>query len=145
MLNCEAVFSEEQSGGLALFWKDEIQVTFLSKSKHHIDVEILENDGSGVRWRLTSFYGHPSMNERHQTWDLLRDLRDQSSLPWVVIGDFNQLLYNSEKEGGETCRESQMQLFRDALSYCELADLGFFGPMFTWKGPGMRSWVKRLE
>lgn len=36
-----------------------------------------------------------------------------------------------------------MQLFRDVMSYGELHDLGFFGPQFTWKGPGMRSMLDK--
>ncbi|XP_062028884.1 uncharacterized protein LOC133744870 [Rosa rugosa] len=138
MLNCEAVFSAGQFGGLAIFWVDGLDVRFRSKSRHHIDLEITETDGSGLRWRLTCFYGHPMTAQRHCTWSLLRDLSEESQLPWVVVGDFNELLHAQEKEGGDVRREGQMQLFRDALTHSELVDLGFFGAPFTWKVPGMR-------
>lgn len=85
-----------------------------------------------MQWRFTGFYGHPTTAERHRTWTLLRSLGDESSLPWVVVGDFNELLHASEKVGGNPRREGQMQLFRDALSYCDLFDLGFVGSPFTW-------------
>ncbi|XP_024200592.1 uncharacterized protein LOC112203927 [Rosa chinensis] len=52
-LNCEVVFSRGQSDGLALFWRDGINVRFRSKSNHHINVEVREGDGSGIAWRLT--------------------------------------------------------------------------------------------
>lgn len=104
-LNCEAVFSDGRSGGLGLFWRDGLDVQFRSKSHHHIDVEIQTHDGSFLRWRLTGFYGHPTTAERYRTWNLLRCLGDESTLPWVVVGDFNELLHVDEKIGGCPRRE----------------------------------------
>ncbi|XP_061993305.1 uncharacterized protein LOC133711157 [Rosa rugosa] len=140
-LNCEAVFSEGQSGGVALFWADGLDVCFRSKSKSHVDVEVRETDGSGAVWRLTGLYGNPATTDRHLTWAQLRSLWAESALPWVVVGDLNELLHAYEKEGGVVRRERQMQPFRDALSQCDLFDLGFHGSPFTWRrlgqaGPG---------
>ncbi|XP_062028661.1 uncharacterized protein LOC133744595 [Rosa rugosa] len=142
-LNCEAVFSEGQSGGVVLFWADGLDVRFRSKSRSHVDVEVRETDGSGVVWRLTGLYGNPATADRHLNWALLRSLWAESALPWVVVGDMNELLHAYEKEGGVVRRERQMQPFRDALSQCDLFDLGFHGSPFTWRGPGMRSRLDR--
>lgn len=138
-MNCEAVLSVGQFGGLALFWCDGLDVRFCSKSHHHVDVEIYASDGSSLCWCLTGFYEHPSTSERYQTWDLLYSLGDESSLPWVVIGDFNELLHAGEKLGGPPRREGHMQLFLDVLSYNDLFDLGFVGPRFTWQSGGVKS------
>lgn len=143
-LNCEAVFSEGQSGGLALFWRDGLDVRFRSKSNHHVDVEVHSTDGSHIFWRLTGFYGHPTTSERYRTWSLLRNLSDESSLPWAVVGDFNELLHASKQIGGRIRREGQMQLFRDALSYCDLFDLGFLGAPFTWNRSEVKSRLDRV-
>lgn len=100
-------------------------------SAHHIDLEI---DG-GVccpRWRLTGFYGWPRTADRNQSWQLLKDLSDRCSLPWVVIGDFNEILHSGEKQYGPQRLESQMRGFREALGYGDLLDLGFSGPATTW-------------
>lgn len=48
--------------------------------------------------RLTGFYGEPKWEDRSLTWNY--NLYLQASLPWVVIGDFNEILYSHEKEGG---------------------------------------------
>lgn len=61
----------------------------------------------------------------------------------MVVGDFNELLHASEKLGGSPRREGQMKLFRDALSYNDLFDLGFAGSPFTWSSSSVKSRLDR--
>lgn len=56
------------------------------------------------------------------------------SLPWVIIGDFNEILNNSEKIDGPLRTERQMRGFCDALGYCDLVDLGFTRVNTIWPG-----------
>ncbi|KAL6130625.1 hypothetical protein ACLB2K_069004 [Fragaria x ananassa] len=141
--NGEVVFSEGQSGGVALFWQDGLDIRFLSKSKSHVDVEIQAVDGLGVRWRMIGLYGNPLASERHLTWDLLRDLYDVSTIPWVVIGDFNEIVQDNEKDGGVPQNLNQMMRFQSALDDTELLDLGFQGAPYTWKGGNVRCRLDR--
>ena len=55
----------------------------------------------GDEWRLTGVYGEPSWDHKDQTWGALRSLHGSSSLPWLALGDFNEILFHHEKEGGE--------------------------------------------
>lgn len=86
-----------KSGGLALFWRREINVTVRWSGRMHIDTVVEEKDG--YKWRLTGIYGEPQTGKK-ETWRLLRTLHNQLQLPWVCIGDFNEILYNHEKQGG---------------------------------------------
>lgn len=52
--------------------------------------------------------------------------------PWLIFGDFNEILAQSEKWGGRNMLEQQLTEFRRVLFDCELRDLGFTGPRFTW-------------
>lgn len=54
------------------------------------------------------------------------------NLPWLLLGDFNQILDNSEKRGGSPPLGARIRAFKEAISACGLIDLGFFGPRFTW-------------
>ncbi|KAL6176485.1 hypothetical protein ACLB2K_053118 [Fragaria x ananassa] len=118
--NGVVVYSEGQSGGVALFWEDGLDIIILSKSSNPIDVEVFTVDGSGIRWRLTGFYGYPAATDRHLSWDLLRELADHSSLPWVIIGDFNEIVLDSEKDGGVPRNSTQMNRSHTALDDVEL-------------------------
>jgi hypothetical protein len=76
----------------------------------HIDVEITEDDG--FKWRFTGIYGEPRVDKREEIWKLRRTLHMQEKLPWVCIGDFNEILYSFEKQGGNPKPQSQMERFR---------------------------------
>jgi hypothetical protein len=61
-------------------------------------------------------------------------------MKWLVIGDWDEILYNHEKEGGNPRPIHYMLTFRDALIDCGLEDLGYAGDSFTWR----RKWSRRI-
>ena len=67
------------SGGLALYWKSDLDVDVQSFSNHHIDAFI--NHGVDDAWRFTSFYGDPDTANQENSWSLLRDLSRHLALP----------------------------------------------------------------
>ncbi|XP_075665270.1 uncharacterized protein LOC142634918 [Castanea sativa] len=83
-------------------------------------------------WRFTGFYEAPEVANWEDSWSLLRHLSSQLDLPWVCIGDFNEITRLGEKSGGLIRPESQMQSFRECLDFCALKDLGFSGLPYTW-------------
>jgi hypothetical protein len=121
--------SNGRSGGVALFWKKEVNVQQLYSAPNYIDAKIIGTDGT--EWRLTGLYGEPKWQDKYKTWDKMRELNGQYNLPWVVIGDRNEILFSHEKDGGNPRPERYMQAFRDALSDCSLEDIGYIGDRFT--------------
>jgi len=118
-----------KSGGLALMWKEGLDVAVLSYSTGHIDVRIAEENGTN--WRFTGFYRDPS-SRKDDSWELLRRLCRVNILPWLVGGDFNAILSFNEKAGGSERGRGQILKFRRALEDCRLDDMGNVGPKFTW-------------
>ncbi|CAB4309818.1 unnamed protein product [Prunus armeniaca] len=109
----------------------EVDIRALYFSPHHIDVKV-QVLGVHGKWWLTGFYGHPVTSERYKSWELLGKLGLASSLPWVCLGDFNEILVAHEKLCGAVRNERQMQNFRQAIDSCGLKDLGYTGLKFTW-------------
>lgn len=69
------------------------------------------------------------------SWSLLCRLHDDSSvsnLPGLIRGDFNEILFNFEKNGDNSRAFSLMQDFRDTITALNLQDLLAKGPKFTW-------------
>jgi endonuclease/exonuclease/phosphatase family metal-dependent hydrolase len=75
--------------------------------------------------------------------DALSKNKDTNSLPWLVVGDFNEILYHYEKEGGRARLQRHLQAFHDALNDCALADMGYTGDIFTWHRGKMRERLDR--
>lgn len=69
--------------GLCLAWKEEVIVSLRSFSLNHIDsiIQMLVKD---VGWRFTSFYGSPFVNTKRDSWESLRRLGQDNSIPWCV-------------------------------------------------------------
>ena len=123
--------SDGRSGGLAMLWKEGTEVSFKSCLNGHIDVVVCEGAGAQP-WRATGFYGHSDAGMRHSSWKLLDLLKRQCDMPWLVFGDFNEIVNSDEKLGWLERDASQMEMFRECLTECGLADLGFVGQHFTW-------------
>ncbi|KAA3460833.1 reverse transcriptase [Gossypium australe] len=64
---------------------------------------------------------------------MLRRLHYQHENPWLVCGDFNEILYSFEKKGGLPRDEKKMEEFKQVLDDCQLTDLGYSGKWFTWE------------
>jgi hypothetical protein len=76
---CFAVSSSGRSGGLALFWNNNISIEILPYLQYHIDA-IVSEVGKDP-WRITGVYGEAQMNERSKTWDMIKFIRSSSDLP----------------------------------------------------------------
>lgn len=124
--------SDGRSGGLLMLFKDDVNLQLNYSHANFIYVYVHGNKPSD--WRLIGMYGEPVWQNKHQTWRRFRDLHAQSNLPWVVLGDLNEILYSSEKEGGNAIPLAYMDAFRECLSNCALEDLRYIGNKFTWKG-----------
>lgn len=63
----------------------------------------------------------------------MRRLQCVSSDLWMIFGDFNEIIYQHEKEGVLERSVYAMAAFQDVVTDCRLLDLGYNGPAFTWR------------
>ena len=83
--------------GLALLWKETFAIKVLTFSDNHIDGVV--DQGLDDAWHFTGFYGEPETASREHSWNLLKDLSHRHSLPWICLGDFNEIVRLEEKKG----------------------------------------------
>ncbi|KAK4263572.1 hypothetical protein QN277_028965 [Acacia crassicarpa] len=128
---------EGLAGGLAVWWKGGISLTVLYKSKNIIHT-VIESTGIKVLEYATFVYGPPKERERRVVWDVVRGLSNSIQSAWLLVGGFNDLLSQSEKEGGNPRSLRKIINFQRLLSDCNVMDLEFKGARFTWcnKRPG---------
>ncbi|KAI9102180.1 hypothetical protein K1719_023690 [Acacia pycnantha] len=133
-----------RSGGLLAAWrKDRVAVSVLCKNRQFINLRCLVRDAPPIM--ITAVYSVPSPGLKQLLWDDLKNISGSVSEPWVVIGDFNEVLLQAERVGGAAVSLSRMQKFQDRVSGCLLSDLGFVGPRFTWRGPAMANCNRLFE
>ncbi|CAJ2661731.1 unnamed protein product [Trifolium pratense] len=128
--SCLSVDVEGRSGGLSVMWRDTIKCRVLNYSRNFINLIVEEKEGE--EWRLTCYYGYPERGRRRQAWELLKELRDMSDLPWCIIGDFNDLLSQDDKKGTHPHPNWLCNGFRNAVSDCDLTDIQLEGYPYTW-------------
>lgn len=119
-------------GGLALFWKDEWDVTLQSFSSGHIDVRI-KGWMEAADIYFTGFYGHPMAAKRKYSWQLLQRIGNERRAPWVCMGDFNEVLLQSDVLGGAERPTSLLRQFRDVLNDVQLLEFPSERSFFTWR------------
>jgi endonuclease/exonuclease/phosphatase family metal-dependent hydrolase len=129
--NVFVVSSTGRSGGLAIFWNNSIKLDILSYSQYHIDAVVTPS--LEEPWRLTCVYGEAQASERHKTWDMLKFIKASSPLPWLCIGDFNEVLIREEHVGVNERSNTQIQAFREMVDVCGLMDLGYTGTAWTFQ------------
>jgi hypothetical protein len=44
--------------------------------------------------RLNSFYGEPKWEDIYKSCEYIRDFHTQLSMPWLLLGDFNEILFH---------------------------------------------------
>ena len=81
---------------------------------------------------MSAIYASPRRSERRILWNNLSVIADIHNLPWVMVGDFNDILSCDEKWEGNRPVASRIREFKDCLNACNMIDMGFLGPKYTW-------------
>jgi hypothetical protein len=123
--------SDGLSGGLALYWNENLEVNVNDVTDRYIDAFVRISPDDPL-WHLTCVYGEPRTENCHCMWSHIMDLNSRYDLPWCMLGDFNEALWAFEHFSFTPRPEQQMLAFCDTLELCELVDLGFSGIPFTY-------------
>jgi hypothetical protein len=134
------------SGGLILAWRTGVELECFLFSKHNISAWCY-SDPSNSPWILSCLYGPPEKKNKLAFWDSLTAAGENFVCPWLYIGDFNHVLDQSEKLGGNPVASSSHCPFKHFIDHHGLVDLGFVGNPFTWcnNRKGIDSIKERLD
>ncbi|OMO73363.1 Endonuclease/exonuclease/phosphatase [Corchorus olitorius] len=119
------------SGGIWVLWKSSIgSVNVVEKGGQFFSIFITDN--KGLRWALTVVYASPTPSVRDFLWNYLNEFDEFDNIPWLLHGDFNQVLTVEEKSGGRPEPVRRMESFREVIDQQHLIDLEASGCKFTW-------------
>ena len=109
-------------GVLALWWKENVVVNIISSSRNVIHTKI-DSVSPNFPDYITFIYGPPIENERMLIWDQLRRMASSIVGSWLCVGDFNDLLSQGEKMGGNPHVLRRILNFQLLVSDCELMEI----------------------
>ncbi|XP_074283735.1 uncharacterized protein LOC141608269 [Silene latifolia] len=119
-------------GRIWLLWNSPLfDVDILDISSQTIHANIIIR-ACQIAFRFTLVYGFNKPAERVELWHSLQRYRHMSQGPWMVGGDFNNLLYPNERLGGVEVTLADIKPFQDCLHYNDLFDIKAIGSFFTW-------------
>ena len=95
----------------------------------HVEVKGLSSNLFGI---FTPIYASLRRVERCVLWENLSKVVELHNKPWVIAWDFNDPLIEEDKLGGRPMSINKSLLFKECLDKCNMVDLGFNSPRFTW-------------
>ncbi|CAA7040441.1 unnamed protein product [Microthlaspi erraticum] len=116
---------------LALLWNQKLQINIITATDNYIDASITYKDKF---FYATFLYGEPDKTKRGEVWEQISDLTAARVSPWFLTGDFNDILDNTEKQGGPIRSEASFGVFREFMATNDLYDLQHTGNSLSWRG-----------
>ncbi|KAF7143420.1 hypothetical protein RHSIM_Rhsim05G0112800 [Rhododendron simsii] len=132
MVFSKYVEPEGVAGGLALWWNNEVSVDVEISNKNMMHTMISTQADSRC-WAATFVYGSPTHARKEQILNMIRGVACSDRVPWLCIGDFNQVLNVEDKRGGNLPNLGRIRAVREMLEDCGLTNLECKGPKFTWR------------
>ncbi|KAM3360473.1 putative protein isoform X2 [Capsicum galapagoense] len=119
------------NGQIWLFWVGNYNASIFSNTDQQSTIK-LQNSNTCKDIFITTVYTKCAPLERKDLWEDLERVHQSIQGPWCIGGDFNVILDPDEKLGGKPHRMAKSFDFSSCMNACEVSNLGFIGPKFTW-------------
>ncbi|KAI9073415.1 hypothetical protein K1719_044600 [Acacia pycnantha] len=113
--------AEEFSGGIWIVWeRADLIVDTLVKDQHFIHCRLILGSESMT---FSAVYASPTENRRSRTWEDLYKISCDTSDPWLIAGDFNEIKSPLEQKGGGRINETRCLCNAQWQERCNKADV----------------------
>lgn len=121
-----------RAGGIAVMWNKELTILNMRQSQWFIEIHFVNPDDN-MQWWCIFVHASTKVGVRRDRWQELSIRKSDWGDKWLILGDFNDIVANSEKWGGRDREEWEFRTFRDFIASNDLIDLGFEGNPWTWR------------
>ncbi|XP_070054867.1 uncharacterized protein [Nicotiana tomentosiformis] len=85
-----------------------------------------------VDCEITTIYGYNTLEQRKQLWKTVKELSVRITKPWLLCGDFNDVLYPNDRLLGNPISYIEIQEFADCVTLLSLSELPWTEEYYTW-------------
>lgn len=136
--------AEDTRGGILLALKgDNVRVQSVSRTTNTISAMIFDNR-SHEEWMITGVYGPQSCTDKKLFIVELRVLKQTAKPAWLILGDFN-LIYRDEDKNNGHLNWRMMDRFRRALNHLQVKEILLIGRRFTWSNQQSNPVMTRID
>ncbi|XP_062076217.1 uncharacterized protein LOC133780570 [Humulus lupulus] len=118
-------------GRIIMSWNPamfDVNIEFCTSQLMHSEVQ---SKNGRERFKVTFFYGFNEEGNREDLWRNLKDLATGICGPWVMMGDFNDILHGEERIGKKD-KTRKSKSFQECVEVCQMEDIKFSGNFYTW-------------
>ena len=129
-------YEEHRLGRLWLVWRNNVRVMPIYKTSQMITCSIFI-EGRKEEFFVSFIYASNFVAERKILWEDIKYHHDSplfQGKAWLICGDFNEVLEGEDHSMYATSPSISpgMRDFQQLIQHCELTDLSYQGPRFTW-------------
>ncbi|XP_021864696.1 uncharacterized protein [Spinacia oleracea] len=133
------------SGGIIVMWNPQfINFEMIGRDLHSIHGVVEVNNSNPFQFLISAIYASTKFKSRIESWHELIDMSKHISVPWVVMGDFNEITCQSDKLGGNRIKQYRADKFVDAMDECGLIDVGNIGSFSNMVNENMNAGCSNL-
>jgi hypothetical protein len=137
-------FHTHQGGRIAIIWNPQrVDIRMVDCTEQVIHCETLSLC-SQEQICISCVYGHNNLAKRRGLWSSIIRIGENSSSPWLCMGDFNNLLRIEEKLNGNTATQYELRDFQDCCEVTGLEDIRSSGFFYTWTNGKVWSKLDRV-
>ncbi|KAM0855649.1 hypothetical protein ACQ4PT_049622 [Festuca glaucescens] len=130
VLLCDFGSDGTRGGVIVAASADYFDLSTASYTLHTVSAKITMR-ATGKAWSITAVYGPQSDEDKMMFIEELKTLRGTVLPQWLLFGDFNLLVKESDKISRNVNRR-YIAAFKAALNVLELAELRLHGRRYTW-------------
>lgn len=118
------------AGGIWLFWNPNLISIQIINSESQLIHCFLSQESKSLH--ATFAYVQPHAHKKEEFWQQAVQLSQNIRGPWILMGDFNDIAYETERSPQNRGPMPRSVRFREHVHSCALMDMEASGCKYTW-------------
>lgn len=125
-------YERHENGRIWCDWDpNKIDVKCIKITSQLVHCGMFDFVGNFMYW-LTAIYAHNELEKRKTLWNDIEAIHRQQQGPWILLGDFNNVLQANDRIGGKIVTEMECLDLSRMMAAIGLFEKEGIGHYYTW-------------